>query len=244
MLKMTYEILCGGRLERRFIKYSVHDLIHSGNYLLVYNTKKKRPDFSLELVIDVREPVTSRKNVKSYSQDDSIKSECRWTKEEFKTITNYGYHKGHVVPAGNHCYNGDVHETTYKLTNIIPQFRNEDYDKLEDYVRGLAKEYPKRQVFLMTFLHYESETCNGIPVPSHILRIVFLRNKSKNQYDLEYYLFNNDNQDRVCDKDRANWSWLHKSNANKLLKKYRVELDKARAFIPSIGLPRLKNRMK
>lgn len=131
--------------------------------------RKRHPDFKP----DTRVPEHFRSDVEDYFQS--------------------GYDRGHLAASANHKSHQSDCDETFFLTNIAPQvgkgFNRTAWNKLENYVRGLAVRYDSVYVctgplYMATEdkngkLHVEYEVIgpNTVAVPTHFFKVIIVESK-------------------------------------------------------------------
>lgn len=115
--------------------------------------------------------------------------------ENLSAYRGSGWHRGHLIPAGDMHRSKEALEQTFYYTNIVPQdpyFNTGIWLELEKQIRRWAQ-YHKLYIFTgAIYQEPESALANSfIKIPSHLYKIV-IEPVSETQFHVAAYLFSND----------------------------------------------------
>lgn len=177
------------------------------DYILSYDRRLRAPAWVIEhLTPDkLKDRESTNRNRSRFYEDNAIHEYFRAKNADF---TNSGYDRGHMAAAANHKMNQEDMDQTFAYSNISPQFpefNRGGWEKLERYVRYLAKR--SKELYVVTgplylpmkakdgnlYVTYRVLGSNHISVPTHYFKVILYETK-ENRMVLEAFLMPNDNR--------------------------------------------------
>ncbi|GFU24926.1 endonuclease G, mitochondrial [Nephila pilipes] len=174
------------------------------SFLLSYDRRNRVPHWVFEHLTE--DHIESNGDIiksNEFFEDASIDVRFRSTEKDY---LDSGFDKGHLAAAGNHLCNQEYRDDTFVLSNIAPQvgkgFNQDKWNKLEEHVRKLVKNY--KNVYVCTgplympspepdgrrYIKYQVIGPHDVAVPTHFFKIV-IGERKKARYDMEAYVMPN-----------------------------------------------------
>ncbi|CAN0341816.1 unnamed protein product [Lampetra planeri] len=156
-------------------------------YLVAYDARTRTPAWVLEKLDSAGLRGDATRQNCEFLEDESVHAFHRATNGDFR---GSGYDRGHMAAAANHKASREAMRDTFLLTNIVPQnpqMNQNAWNDLEQYCRGLTKQYahvyvctgplylPRREADGKTYVRYEVIGPNTVAVPTHLFKLLILQ---------------------------------------------------------------------
>nr|XP_032802644.1 endonuclease G, mitochondrial [Petromyzon marinus] len=160
-------------------------------YLVSYDARTRTPAWVLEKLDSAGLRGDATRQDCEFLEDESVHAFHRATNIDFR---GSGYDRGHMAAAANHKASREAMRDTFLLTNIVPQnpqMNQNAWNDLEQYCRGLTKQYahvyvctgplylPRREVDGKTYVRYEVIGPNTVAVPTHLFKLLILQKNAE-----------------------------------------------------------------
>lgn len=175
------------------------------DYVLSYDRRNRVPHWVFEhlTVESIKRNEEVDRSKCDFKPDDSIHHFFRSDNSDYKRS---GFDRGHLAAAGNHRRHQKHCDETFYLSNIAPQvgtgFNRDAWNRLESYVRKLAKLYknvyvctgplylPKKEADNKMYVKYQVIGSNSVAVPTHFYKVI-VGETLDNKYEMEAYVMPN-----------------------------------------------------
>lgn len=175
------------------------------DYILSYDRRLRSPNWVMEHItpdkLEYNEQIS--RNNSRFLEDPTIHEYFRAKHNDF---TNTGFDRGHMAAAANHKANQEDLDQTFALSNIspqVPEFNRGGWEKLERYVRYLAKR--SKNLYVVTgplyvpmkardgnlYVTYRVLGNNHISVPTHYYKVILYEIDGK-RMAMEAFMMPND----------------------------------------------------
>lgn len=177
------------------------------DFVLSYDRRLRSPSWVIEHMTPekLKDRELTNRNRSRFYEDPAIHEYFRAKNVDF---TNSGYDRGHMAAAANHKLSQEDLDQTFAYSNIspqVPEFNRGGWEKLERYVRYLAKR--SKELYVVTgplylplkardgnlYVTYRVLGNNHISVPTHHFKVILYETKD-NRMALEAFLMPNDNK--------------------------------------------------
>ncbi|CAG0900468.1 unnamed protein product, partial [Darwinula stevensoni] len=139
----------------------------------------------------------------NFHEDSSIHPFFRSVNQDYK---GSGFDRGHLAAAGNHRLTQEHCDQTFLLSNMAPQvgkgFNRDSWNRLEKYVRHLARKYknvyvctgplylPRQEADGKLYVRYQVIGKSHVAVPTHFFKVIVAEDAS-GALELEAYVMPN-----------------------------------------------------
>lgn len=177
------------------------------DYILSYDRRLRAPAWVLEHLTaeKLEDKSLTDRNRSNFVEDLAIHEYFRAKNADF---TNSGYDRGHMAAAGNHKNSQDDLDQTFAYSNISPQkpqFNRGGWEKLERYVRYMAKR--SRNLYVVTgplylplkardgnlYVTYRVLGNDHVSVPTHYFKVILYETKQDRLVMEAFLMPNEDN---------------------------------------------------
>lgn len=177
------------------------------DFILSYDRRLRSPAWVIEHLTPekLRDRELTNRNRSRFFEDSAIHEYFRAKNDDF---LKSGYDRGHMAAAANHKLSQEDLDQTFAYSNISPQwpeFNRGAWEKLERYVRYLAKR--SKELYVVSgplylplkardgnlYVTYKVIGSNHVSVPTHYFKVI-LYESEQNRMTLEAFLMPNDNR--------------------------------------------------
>lgn len=176
------------------------------DYILSYDRRLRAPAWVIEHITPhkLQDQEGTNRNRSRFVEDHTVHEYFRAKNQDF---LNSGFDRGHMAAAANHKQNQDDMDQTFVYTNIspqVPEFNRGGWEKLERYVRYLAKR--SRNLYVVTgplylpkeardgnlYVTYRVLGNNHISVPTHHFKVILYEIGNDKGMAMEAFMMPND----------------------------------------------------
>lgn len=173
LIVFCYSLTVSGQIDILQPESTDSQIINHTYYTLSYSEQHEQAEWVIYKLTNARLVTGQLKRTNNFRSDQNVETKSA----ELLDYKNFGFDRGHLVPAGDMKFSYEAMSESFLLSNISPQrpgFNRGIWKNLENQIRFWAQTYDS--VFIVTAGVLNDSLpkigINSVSVPSHFYKIV------------------------------------------------------------------------